>query len=113
MSAEDYLLLFLNGGLNQNDTILKEVKKLKRKGVHVIIIGLTRENNDIAEFYEKVALYPSDVNFIDTVVLKHVVADLTAISCRKVSCESKRKPDIKNEGIWKHLFTTLCVCNMY
>lgn len=38
--------------------------------------------------YEKMASHPSDVNYLDTVLLKHIMGDLTAITCRKVKCEN-------------------------
>ncbi|XP_028415540.1 collagen alpha-1(XII) chain-like [Dendronephthya gigantea] len=109
ISAEDYLLLFLNDAVRQSENIINKVKSLKEKGVHVIIVGLGRLQLD---FYETLASHPSDVNYIDSVKLKHIVGDLTAITCRKVNCEeekdetqkgktTKSQQKIKNLNVYK------------
>ncbi|CAB4006278.1 Hypothetical predicted protein [Paramuricea clavata] len=102
ISAEDFVLLFVNDGLKQGDQVLEQTRKLKDKGVHVIIIGLGKP----ADLYEKMASHPSDVNYLDTVLLKHIVGDLTAITCRKVKCEDneveknqKDKRDSEKESL--------------
>ena len=95
ISAEDYLLLFLSDVVRQSENIVNQVKRLKEKGVHVIIIGLGRHQPD---FYETLASHPSDVNYIDTVLLKHIVGDLTAITCRKVKCEEEQDETEKGKA---------------
>ena len=90
ISAEDYLMLFLNEAVKETDQIFERIQKLKDKGVHVIIVGLGKPHNGLDNFYEKLASHPNDVNYLDEVILKNVVGDLTAIYCRKVSCETEK-----------------------
>lgn len=67
--------------------------------MHVIIIGLGKYDSRIEDFYEKMASHPSDVNYLDNVILKHIVGDLTAITCRKVNCEVNfEKEEKKSKG---------------
>ena len=98
ISAEDYLLLFVDDIIPQSDGILPKIQRLKDKGVHVVIIGLGKSDSGIGDFYEKMASHPSDVNYLDSVILKHIVGDLTAINCRKVNCEIREKEEKKSKG---------------
>ena len=76
----------MNGATNPNDQVLKQIQKLKDKGVHVIIVGMGKPRQSVEEYFEKLASHPNDVNYLDTVKLKNIVGDLTAITCRKVNC---------------------------
>ena len=98
ISADDYLLLFVDDIISQSDEVLAKLQRLKDKGVHVIIIGFGKSDEVIGELYEKMASHPSDVNYMSSVLLKHIVGDLTAITCRKVDCEHLEKKEKNTKG---------------
>jgi hypothetical protein len=54
----------------------------------VLIVGLSKSDIEVTDFYEKLASHPNDVNFLDGVITEHIVKDLTAITCRRVNCEN-------------------------
>lgn len=87
LSATDFLLLFINDKVKDKHGVLDEIQKLRGKGVHVIVIGLGRSDIDVANYYEELASHPSDVSYLHSVELKHVVGDLASTSCRVVNCQ--------------------------
>lgn len=98
ISAEDFLVLFVSDLVTQSDEVISQVQKLKDKGVHVIIIGLGKPDENLADYYEMLASHPNDVNYLDDLELKHIMGDLTAITCRKVNCKDNKLKE-KDKGI--------------
>lgn len=77
--------------IKKSDKIFQKVKKLKDKGVHVLIIDLVgRPGYDITEYYEELVSLPNDVNFMGPDLRQNILPDLTSIICRRVICENEK-----------------------